>query len=162
MAAFLLQAFAHDERLAVTEHLSELRARLLLLVAALAAVGRGLVSSGTSTRRDPDHGCGPADGRRSRPGDGWRSGSRVGRSACCVDRGPWLRQHRADELSRGVPTHRDHGRRRAAGRPGHTGDAKPGDTNGQRVTAFDAAWFAVSGARQVVSRPASKAGGTIY
>ena len=38
----------------------------------------------------------------------------------------------------------------------YTGDAKPGDTNGQRVTAFGAAWFAVSGAGQVISRPASK------
>ena len=43
------------------------------------------------------------------------------------------------------------------------GDAKPGDTNGQRVTAFGAAWFAVSGAGQVVSRPASRpGGGSIY
>ncbi len=41
----------------------------------------------------------------------------------------------------------------------YTGDAKPDDTNGQRVTAFRAAWFAVSGAGQVVSRPASKPGG---
>jgi predicted lipoprotein with Yx(FWY)xxD motif len=45
----------------------------------------------------------------------------------------------------------------------YTGDAKPGDTNGQRVTAFGAAWFAVSGAGQVISRPASKpAGEGIY
>jgi predicted lipoprotein with Yx(FWY)xxD motif len=45
----------------------------------------------------------------------------------------------------------------------YVGDAKPGDTNGQRVTAFGAAWFAVSGAGQVVSRPASKpGGGSIY
>jgi predicted lipoprotein with Yx(FWY)xxD motif len=45
----------------------------------------------------------------------------------------------------------------------YTGDAKPGDTNGQRVTAFGAAWFAVSGSRQVVSRPASEpGGGSIY
>ena len=45
----------------------------------------------------------------------------------------------------------------------YTGDAKPGDTNGQRVTAFGAAWFAGSGAGQVVSRPASKPGdGSIY
>jgi predicted lipoprotein with Yx(FWY)xxD motif len=45
----------------------------------------------------------------------------------------------------------------------YTGDAKPGDTNGQRVTAFGAAWFAVSGAGQVVSRPATKpGGGSIY
>jgi predicted lipoprotein with Yx(FWY)xxD motif len=45
----------------------------------------------------------------------------------------------------------------------YTGDTKPGDTNGQRVTAFGAAWFAVSGAGQVVSRPASKpGGGSIY
>src|SRR3954469_17627800 len=41
----------------------------------------------------------------------------------------------------------------------YAGDAKPGDTNGQRVTAFGAAWFAVSGAGQVVSGPASKPGG---
>ena len=40
-----------------------------------------------------------------------------------------------------------------------TGDTKPDDTNGQRVTALGAAWFAVSGAGQVVSRPASKSGG---
>jgi predicted lipoprotein with Yx(FWY)xxD motif len=45
----------------------------------------------------------------------------------------------------------------------YAGDAKPGDTNGQRLTAFGAAWFAVSGAGQVVSRPASKpGGGSIY
>jgi predicted lipoprotein with Yx(FWY)xxD motif len=45
----------------------------------------------------------------------------------------------------------------------YAGDAKPGDTNGQRVTAFGAAWSAVSGAGQVVSRPASKlGGGSIY
>ena len=45
----------------------------------------------------------------------------------------------------------------------YTGDAKPGDTNGQRVTAFGAAWFAVSGAGQLVSRQASKPGdGSIY
>ena len=45
----------------------------------------------------------------------------------------------------------------------YTGDAKPGDTNGQRVTAFGAAWFAVSGAGQVITRPASKSGdGGIY
>jgi predicted lipoprotein with Yx(FWY)xxD motif len=42
----------------------------------------------------------------------------------------------------------------------YAGDAKPGDTNGQRLTDFGAAWFAVSGAGQVVSRPASKPGGT--
>lgn len=41
----------------------------------------------------------------------------------------------------------------------YTGDAKPGDTNGQRVRAFGAAWFAVSGAGQLISRPASKSGG---
>lgn len=41
----------------------------------------------------------------------------------------------------------------------YTGDQGPGDTNGQRVTAFGATWFAVSGAGQVVSRPASKPGG---
>jgi predicted lipoprotein with Yx(FWY)xxD motif len=41
----------------------------------------------------------------------------------------------------------------------YTGDAKPGDTNGQRLTAFGAAWFAVSGAGQVISRPAAKSGG---
>jgi predicted lipoprotein with Yx(FWY)xxD motif len=40
-----------------------------------------------------------------------------------------------------------------------TGTAEPGDINGQRVTAFGAAWFAVSGAGQVVSRPGSKPGG---
>jgi predicted lipoprotein with Yx(FWY)xxD motif len=45
----------------------------------------------------------------------------------------------------------------------YPGDAKPGDTNGQRVTTFGAAWFAVSGAGQVVSRPASKpGGGSVY
>lgn len=45
----------------------------------------------------------------------------------------------------------------------YVGDAKPGDTNGQGVTAFGARWFAVSGAGKVVSRPASKpGGGSIY
>src|SRR4051794_41162993 len=42
----------------------------------------------------------------------------------------------------------------------YVGDVGPGDTNGQRLTDFGAAWFAVSGAGQVVSRPASKPGGT--
>src|SRR3954463_3959550 len=41
----------------------------------------------------------------------------------------------------------------------YAGDAKPGDTNGPRVTAFGAAWFAVSGAGPVFSGPASKPGG---
>ena len=40
-----------------------------------------------------------------------------------------------------------------------TGTPKAGDINGQRVTAFGAAWFAVSRAGQVVSRPGSKPGG---
>ena len=40
-----------------------------------------------------------------------------------------------------------------------TGNAKPGDINGQRVTAFGAAWFAVSRAGQVVSCPGSTPGG---
>jgi predicted lipoprotein with Yx(FWY)xxD motif len=40
-----------------------------------------------------------------------------------------------------------------------TGTPKPGDINGQRGTAFGAAWFAVSRAGQVVSRPGSKPGG---
>jgi predicted lipoprotein with Yx(FWY)xxD motif len=208
-----------------------------------------------------------APGRRAAiaPGDEWRSRSRVGRSECCLDRGRGPRQHRADELSLGLQTHRVHGPQLAARRPGHrrlwrrqrhtaatktasgrpatiglepagrlgkvlvdscgrtaylfredsrgksscatawppvraqgmpvpgpglsaakltttarsngapqvlcsghplyryTGDAKPGDTNGQRLTDFGAAWFAVSGAGQVVSRPASKPGGkSIY
>jgi predicted lipoprotein with Yx(FWY)xxD motif len=37
----------------------------------------------------------------------------------------------------------------------YTGDSKPGDTNGQGLTAFGAAWFALSGAGNVVSRPGS-------
>jgi hypothetical protein len=45
------------------------------------------------------------------------------------------------------------------GRTLYLGNAKPCDTNGQRATAFGAAWFAVSGAGQVVSRPGSKPGG---
>jgi predicted lipoprotein with Yx(FWY)xxD motif len=40
-----------------------------------------------------------------------------------------------------------------------TGTPKPGDINGRRVTAFGAAWSAVSLAGQVVSRPRSKPGG---
>ena len=124
---------------------------------------------GRSTERYPHHGGGPAMGGDRAPATG---GDRA--PATGGDRAPVSADRRVVSIaargsasigpmsSRGVPTHRDHGRRRAAGRPGHTGDAKPGDTNGQRVTAFDAAWFAVSGARQVVSRPASKAGGTIY
>src|SRR3954470_12537061 len=208
-------------------------------------------------------------GRRSRPGDGWRSGSRVGRSECWLDRGRasvsigpmsslWVSRgsvataasvplaalavgacgggsgtsgppktasgrpatiglERAGSLgkvlvdSRGrtvYPFPQDaRGKSscaaacaaawppvRAQGMPvpgpglsaaklattarsdgapqvlynGHPlyryeGDAKPGDTNGQRVTAFGAGWFVVSGAGQVVSRLASKpAGGRIY
>ena len=41
MEAFPLRAVAHDERLTVTEHLSELRARLLLSVAVLAVLFAG-------------------------------------------------------------------------------------------------------------------------
>ena len=41
MTAFPLRAVAHEERLTVTEHLSELRARLLLSVAVLAVLFAG-------------------------------------------------------------------------------------------------------------------------
>src|SRR5919202_4754973 len=41
MEAFPLRAVAHDERLTVTEHLTELRARLLLSVAVLALLFAG-------------------------------------------------------------------------------------------------------------------------
>jgi len=41
MEAFPLRAVAHNERLTVTEHLSELRARLLLSVAVLAVLFAG-------------------------------------------------------------------------------------------------------------------------
>src|SRR5947208_9752235 len=41
MEAFPLRALAYDERLTVTEHLSELRARLLLSVAVLAVLFAG-------------------------------------------------------------------------------------------------------------------------
>jgi predicted lipoprotein with Yx(FWY)xxD motif len=46
----------------------------------------------------------------------------------------------------------------------YTGDRKPGDTNGQGLSAFGAAWYTVSGAGNVVSRPASKpsGGGGVY
>jgi predicted lipoprotein with Yx(FWY)xxD motif len=41
-----------------------------------------------------------------------------------------------------------------------TGDNAPGDTNGQGVTAFGAAWFALSGSgSQVSAKPASSSGG---
>src|SRR5690242_12546630 len=41
MEAFPLRAVAHDDRLTITEHLSELRARLLLVVAVLAVLFAG-------------------------------------------------------------------------------------------------------------------------
>ena len=41
MEAFPLRPTAHDERLTVTEHLTELRARLLLSVAVLAVLFAG-------------------------------------------------------------------------------------------------------------------------
>jgi sec-independent protein translocase protein TatC len=41
MEAFPLRPTAHDERLSVTEHLTELRARLLLSVAVLAVLFAG-------------------------------------------------------------------------------------------------------------------------
>jgi predicted lipoprotein with Yx(FWY)xxD motif len=46
----------------------------------------------------------------------------------------------------------------------YTGDTKLGQTNGQGLTAFGAAWFTVSGTGGVVSRPVSKpsGGGGIY
>jgi predicted lipoprotein with Yx(FWY)xxD motif len=44
----------------------------------------------------------------------------------------------------------------------YAGDAKPGDANGQRLTAFGAAWFAVSGLGIAVTRPGSASGGGIY
>jgi len=53
----------------------------------------------------------------------------------------------------GAPTHNGHPLYR------YPGGTKPGDSHGQRVTACRAAWFAVSGAGQVVSRPGSKPGG---
>jgi hypothetical protein len=219
--------------------------------------------SGSHDRTDA-----PGSHRRSRPTAGPRRRTAIARSyrpigAACRSR-PRPHDHRADELSPGVPTHRDHGRRRVAGHPGQrrlwwrqrhtaatddrerpvrdhrarvrrqsgqgarrlarsqpvlvpqglrrqeflrrrlcrrvaartraeqlpdgaglsaaklttarsdggpqilynghplyrlTGTPKPGDTNGQRVTAFGAAWFAVSRAGQVDSRPGSKPGG---
>jgi predicted lipoprotein with Yx(FWY)xxD motif len=42
------------------------------------------------------------------------------------------------------------------------GDAKPGDTNGQRLTAFGAAWFAVSGTGTAVTRAGSTSSGGGY
>jgi predicted lipoprotein with Yx(FWY)xxD motif len=44
----------------------------------------------------------------------------------------------------------------------YAGDAKPGDANGQRLTAFGAAWFAVSGGGIAVTRRGSTSGGSIY
>ena len=75
-------------------------------------------SSGRSTRRHPDHGCtrrraAIAPGRRVAIGLPCRPIGVLSRSR------PRPRQHRADELSLGVPTHRGHGRQRAARRPGH-------------------------------------------
>jgi Secreted repeat of unknown function len=42
----------------------------------------------------------------------------------------------------------------------YEGDAKPGDTNGQGVTAFGAAWYVLSAAGNQVSGPASSSGGS--
>jgi predicted lipoprotein with Yx(FWY)xxD motif len=45
----------------------------------------------------------------------------------------------------------------------YQGDRKPGDTNGQGVTAFGAAWFAVTAAgTQVSGRPSSSGGSGAY
>jgi predicted lipoprotein with Yx(FWY)xxD motif len=95
-----------------------------------------------------------------------------GRSTCvgaCAAAWPPLRVHGRPLAGPGLSAAKLTTTARSDGAPqvrynGHplyryTGDAKPGETNGQRLTAFGAAWFAVSGAGQVISRPASKSGG---
>jgi ketosteroid isomerase-like protein len=44
----------------------------------------------------------------------------------------------------------------------YAGDQKAGDTNGQGVTAFGAAWYALSAAGNQVSGQPSSSGGSIY
>jgi predicted lipoprotein with Yx(FWY)xxD motif len=100
-----------------------------------------------------------------------------GQSACaaaCAAAWPPLRSSGEPVLGTGLTASRLGTTTRTDGRPqvtynGHplyryTGDTKPGDTNGQGLTAFGAAWFTVSGAGNVVSRPASKpsGGGGVY
>src|SRR5918994_5448166 len=51
MEAFPLRSVAHDERLTLTEHLSELRARLLLSVAVLAVLFAGCLWQSRSLLR---------------------------------------------------------------------------------------------------------------
>lgn len=95
-----------------------------------------------------------------------------GRSACaaaCAAAWPPVRVLGRPLAGRGLSANKLTTTARSDGAPqlrynGHplyryTGDAKPGDTNGQRVTAFGARWFAVDGAGRVVSRPTSTSGG---
>jgi predicted lipoprotein with Yx(FWY)xxD motif len=95
-----------------------------------------------------------------------------GRSACaaaCAAAWPPLRANGKPLAGPGLTAAKLTTMARSDGRPqllynGHplyrfTGDRQRGDTNGQGLTAFGAAWFAVSGAGDVVSRAASKPGG---
>jgi predicted lipoprotein with Yx(FWY)xxD motif len=100
-----------------------------------------------------------------------------GKSACasaCAAAWPPLRANGEPMVGPGIAPSKLGTTARSDGKPqvaynGHplyryTGDTKLGDTNGQGLTAFGAAWFAVSGAGSVVSRPGSNpsGGGSVY
>jgi predicted lipoprotein with Yx(FWY)xxD motif len=91
-----------------------------------------------------------------------------GRSACasaCAAAWPPLREDGTMVAGRGLTrsalgtTARSDGKQVTyRGHPlyRYSGDTKRGDTNGQGLTAFGAAWFAVSGAGDVVTRQGAK------
>jgi predicted lipoprotein with Yx(FWY)xxD motif len=102
------------------------------------------------------------------------SGDKSACAASCATDWPPLRANGKPLAGPGLTGSRLGTTARSDGRPqvaynGHPlyryiGDKKLGDTNGQGLTAFGAAWFTVSGAGNVVSRPASRpsGGGGIY
>jgi predicted lipoprotein with Yx(FWY)xxD motif len=95
----------------------------------------------------------------------------AGKSACgaaCAAAWPPLRAKGEPVTAQGLTssklgiTSRPNGTRQVTynGHPlyRYTGDTRPGDANGQGLSAFGAPWFAVSSAGTVVSRPGSNPG----
>ena len=97
------------------------------------------------------------------------SGTRSACTGACAASWPPLRDSRKPVVGSGASASKLTTAPRSDGAPqvvynGHplylfSGDAKTGDTNGQGVTAFGAAWYAVSPAGDMVSGPGSSSGG---
>src|SRR3954463_15515097 len=81
MAAFPLRAATHDERLTVTEHLTELRARLLLSVAVLAVLFAGCLWQSRPLLRVLNAPLAQLDTSAAAPGPGMELPAALARSA---------------------------------------------------------------------------------